>query len=298
MKKGLTYGILASFFFAFTFVLNSSMNTGGGNWMWSSALRYIFMLPMLYLIVLKQNKVSRVMKSIKENLFQWLIWSTIGFGMFYAPLTFASIYGESWLVAGCWQITIICGVLLTPLFGQKIPLKNLLISAVILIGVFILQYEQAADISLKQALLSIIPIIIAAFAYPLGNRKMMHVCRDSLSTIERIFGMTLCSMPFWMIISLGGYLNSGMPGKSQLIQSVMVAVFSGVIATSLFFKATELVKSNPHQLAIIEATQSGEVIFTVIGEIVILGGVMPQTLGWTGLAFIVAGIVLNSFVSE
>ena len=127
-------------FFAFTFVLNSSMNISGGSWMWSSSLRYIFMLPILYLMVLRNNGIQKVIYSIKSNSIQWFIWSTVGFGLFYAPLTFASVYGQSWLVAGCWQLTIVAGILLTPLFGQKLPLKSLLMSCVILIGVFIIQH--------------------------------------------------------------------------------------------------------------------------------------------------------------
>ena len=51
MKKALGYGILASFFFAFTFILNRSMNLGGGYWLWSACLRYLFMLPMLAVLV-------------------------------------------------------------------------------------------------------------------------------------------------------------------------------------------------------------------------------------------------------
>ena len=42
MKKTLIYGILASFFFAFTFILNRSMNLAGGYWMWAASLRYLF----------------------------------------------------------------------------------------------------------------------------------------------------------------------------------------------------------------------------------------------------------------
>ena len=294
MKKALFYGITSSLFFAFTFILNSSMNLSGGNWMWSSSLRYIFMLPMLYLIVSKQKGIKKVIDSIKSAPMQWLLWSIIGFGLFYAPLTFASTYGASWLVAGCWQITIIAGILLTPLFNGKLPIKNLLLSCIILAGVFIIQYEQATNTDISIVLLSIIPILIAAFAYPLGNRKMMIVCKDKLSTTERIFGMTLCSLPFWIIISICAYASSGFPSISQVSQSITVAIFSGVIATILFFKATEIVKNNSNELAVIEATQSGEVLFTIIGEVIILNGALPSLLGFLGLALIIIGMILNS----
>ena len=51
MKKAFGLGILGSFFFAFTFILNRSMNLGGGYWLWSASLRYLFMLPMLWLLL-------------------------------------------------------------------------------------------------------------------------------------------------------------------------------------------------------------------------------------------------------
>ena len=298
MKKALFYGITSSIFFAFTFILNSSMNLNGGNWLWSSSLRYIFMLPILYLILLTQKDVKDVFISIKSNPIPWFFWSIIGFGMFYAPLTFASNYGQSWLVAGCWQITILAGILLTPLFNKNIPIKNLLMALIILIGVFLVQYEHATQLNFKQSLLSIIPIIIAAFSYPLGNRKMMELCNDTLNTFQRIFGMTLCSTPFWIVLSIIAFYQSGLPSPSQTLQSIIVAIFSGIIATFLFFKATELVKENPNKLAIIESTQAGEVIFTVIGELFLLNSSMPSSIGFLGLFIIIIGMFLNSIVSS
>lgn len=262
--------------------------------MWSSSLRYLFMLPILFLIVLKQKGLSKVINSIKSNPVNWFVWSIVGFGLFYAPLTFASVYGASWLVSGCWQLTIVAGILLTPLFGQRIPMKSLLMSCVILLGVFTIQYEQSSSLSMTQMLLSIVPIIIAAFAYPLGNRKMIEVCNNKLTTTERVFGMTLCSMPFWLVLSGFAYANSGLPEVSQVSQSLIVAIFSGVFATILFFKATELVKNNANQLAIVEATQAGEVIFSIVGEVFILGGVIPSFMGFAGLGLIIFGMVLNS----
>ena len=67
-------------------------------------------------------------------------------------------------------------------------------------------------------------------------------------------------------------------------------------ATILFFEATNMVKNNPKHLAIIEATQSGEVIFTLIGGILFLGDAMPAGSGLVGILIIVAGMVLNSFL--
>ncbi|WP_194189861.1 multidrug resistance efflux transporter family protein [Clostridium chrysemydis] len=296
MKKALTLGVTASLFFSLTFILNKTMNLSGGNWMWSSSLRFILMLPLLSLIVIKNGRFKLLLKSINKHKTSWLIWSTVGFGLFYAPLTFASNYGESWLVAGCWQITIIFGILLTPIFKNKLPIKNLIFSFIILIGIFMIQYENSTKLNFGQVFLSIFPISIAAISYPLGNRKMMQICSDDLSSTERVLGMTICSLPFWILMSLFAYKDVGLPSSMQVFQSFSVAIFSGIIATILFFKATTIVKDDPKKLAVIEATQSGEVIFTLILEIIFLSSTLPGIIGFIGLILIIFGMVINSII--
>ncbi len=297
MKKSLILGIAGSFFFAFTFILNRSMNLGGGDWMWSAALRYLFTLPMVGILILPGGGLQKVWAEIKERPAAWLLWSTIGFGLFYAPLTLASVYGESWLVASCWQMTIVAGVLLTPLFGKPIPVKNLMLSLLILLGIFLMQIPNLENLSGGRAVEALIPIVIAAFSYPLGNRKMMEVCGNRLNTFQRVFGMTLCSMPFWLILSAIAYGRVGLPSSGQTLQSVCVALFSGVIATVLFFRATDLVRHDQKKLALIEATQCGEVLFTLLGGILILGDSVPAPIGFAGILLIVAGMVLNSLAA-
>lgn len=310
MTKALILGITSSFFFAFTFILNQQMNISGGSWIWSSSLRYIFMLPILFIILIIKNKLSSVVKDILEKPIQWITWSTVGFGLFYAPLCFASTYGPSWLVAGTWQITIVAGALMSPLFFKtiktengicktrnKIPKKFILISSIILLGIFLMQFEKAKDIpDFKTILIGFLPVIIAAFAYPLGNRKMIEICDNRFNTFQRVFGMTLCSMPFWIIISAYGVLSVGLPNKGQVVNSLMVAIFSGVIATILFFKATDMVNGDTSKLAIIESTQSGEVIFTLLGGIFIFHDKIPSCISLVGILLVIIGMVLNSFI--
>ena len=297
MKKSLILGIAGSFFFAFTFILNRSMNLGGGDWMWSAALRYLFTLPMVGILILPGGGLQKVLAEIRERPVAWLLWSTIGFGLFYTPLTLASVYGESWLVASCWQMTIVAGVLLTPLFGKPIPAKNLMLSLLILLGIFLMQIPNLENLKGGRAVEALIPIVIAAFSYPLGNRKMMEVCGNRLNTFQRVFGMTLCSMPFWIILSVIAYGRVGLPSRGQTLQSVCVALFSGVIATVLFFRATDLVRHDQKKLALIEATQCGEVLFTLLGGILILGDSIPAPIGFVGILLIVAGMVLNSLAA-
>ena len=82
--------------------------------------------------------------------------------------------------------------------------------------------------------------------------------------------MTLASLPFWFLLSLYGFFTVGAPTKMQSFQSLLVALFSGVIATVLFFKATDLVRGNMQKLASVEATQSMEVLFALAGELLFL----------------------------
>lgn len=297
MKKALVYGILSSLFFAFTFIFNRSMNLSGGYWLWSASLRYLFTLPMMWILVQRQHGMSSIMKEIKTNPVRWILWSTVGFGLFYMPLTMASVYGESWFVAATWQLTIVAGVLLTPLFGKKIPVKNLACSGVILAGIFLLQVTHIRSMQTKGMAAALVLILIAAFSYPLGNRKMMTYCPASVSTVQRVFGMTLCSMPFWILMSAAAGISHGLPSAGQMLQSFVVALFSGVIATVLFFEATNLTKHNAKQLAVIEATQSGEVLFTLLGGVLFLGDKMPSPVGFLGIALIVVGMVANSLAS-
>ena len=297
MRRALFLGILGSFFFAFTFVLNRSMNLAGGYWLWSAALRYLFTLPLLLALLARGRKYRPVLAAVRERPGSWLLWSTVGFGLFYAPLSMASAYAESWFTAAVWQFTIVAGILLTPLFGRKLPVRNLLLSLLILLGIFVMQIPRMGG---EQGNLAVPVLLIgvAAFAYPLGNRRMMQLCGDDLTTTQRVFGMTLCSLPFWLICAAAALIRAGVPSGGQLLQSLCVALFSGVLATVLFFRATDLVRENPRQLAVIEATQSGEVIFTLLLGVLILGDGMPSAVSLAGIALIVAGMVLNSLASR
>ena len=298
MKKALFLGIASSFFFAFTFLLNRSMNLTGGYWGFSASLRYLFTLPFLYVLVKKRYGFHSLHSLWKINFFDWLVWSTVGFGLFYAPLSYAADHGQSWLVAACWQITIAAGIFLSPLFGKKIALRNVAAAAIILTGVFFMEWTHIKHMELEMLSKLMVPIFIAAISYPLGNRKMMELCKDQISTAERVYGMTLFSIPFWIVIFAFSVSKTGAPSFSQSLQSLLAALFSGVIATLLYFKATDLVKTNHKWLAVIESTQSGEVIFTLLGGIFLLGDQIPDPAGFLGIALIVSGMIFNSILSS
>jgi hypothetical protein len=307
----LLLGILSAFFFAFTFILNQSMELAGGSWIWSASLRYFFMVPFLLAIVLKRKNFYQLIEAMRRAPGQWIAWSFVGFVLFYAPLTYAAAFSPGWLIAGTWQITIVSGTLLAPFFYEtiirngeksrrraKIPMKGLTMSLIILIGIIVMQVEHAKHIPWQTVLLGVIPVIIASFAYPLGNRKMMEVTQGSLDPFQRVLGMTLASLPFWILLSIYGLFTEGAPSIDQSFQSLLVAISSGVIATVLFFKATDLVRNNLSKLAAVEATQSMEVLFALAGEVIILSTPLPNMLTWTGILIVMAGMALHSYASH
>ncbi|WP_238652560.1 multidrug resistance efflux transporter family protein [Paenibacillus piscarius] len=304
-------GICSALFFAVTFVLNRRMELAGGSWAWSASLRYLFTLPLLVAVVAGRGRLKPLLQAMRERPGAWLLWGTVGFGLFYAPICFAAAYAPGWLTAGTWQITIISGSLLAPFFGQwiscpsgpvyikgRIPLRGLLLSLIILAGVALLQADHARSIAPSQVLLGILPVLIASFAYPLGNRKMMALCGDKLDVFQRILGMTLASLPFWLLLALYGLADAGLPSSPQVGQSVIVALSSGIVATVLFFRATDLVRDSMSGLAAVEATQSLEVLFALIGEILLLHSPLPSLLSWIGIAVIIGGMVLHSLFSR
>lgn len=300
-------GVLASLFFAVTFILNRSMEISGGSWIWSSSLRYFFMLPFLFIIVYYRKGLSATFKEIKSAPRAWLLWSFVGFVLFYAPLTFAAAYGPGWLISGMWQFTIVAGVLLAPLFmmkvesviiKQKIPVVSLFISLLILIGIILIQIPNTESVNLRMIFLGILPVLIAAFAYPLGNRKMMGHLNGRLDTFQRVLGMTVASLPAWILLAIYATFTVGLPSSGQVFQSLIVAISSGVIATILFFMATDRVRDHQGKLAAVEATQSTEIIFVIIGEMFLLHVPLPPPIALIGLGIIILGMFLHSYYTK
>lgn len=309
--RPIVLGIFAAFFFAFTFIFNRAMELEGGSWIWSASLRYFFMVPFLLMIVVMRKNLKPLLTEMKKNPREWVLWSIVGFGLFYGPICFAAAYAPGWLIASTWQITIISGSLLAPLFLEtvmtekgtvqvkgKIPFKGLTMSVIILVGIILMQLDQATQLSIGDLLLGVIPIIIASFAYPLGNRKMMDICGGRLDVYQRVLGMTIASLPLWVILAIYGFIASGPPSVGQTFQSGLVAITSGVIATVLFFQATDLVRGNMQKLGAVEATQSMEVLFALVGELILLKTAFPSVISWTGMVLVMVGMILHSYISH
>lgn len=306
--KEIGIGILSSIFFAVTFILNRSMELAGGSWLWSASLRFIFMLPFLLIIVFYRKGFKQMKAEMTKQPISLFIWSLVGFVLFYAPLTYAAAFSPGWLVAGTWQLTILAGVLLTPFFfitiktkqgvlivRQKVPFVSLGITSLIFIGVVFIQIPHAQVVSFKTFAFGILPIVFAAFMYPLGNRKTMELLNGKLDTFQRILAMTLMTLPVWLIFVVLALITVGPPSLNQVVQAFIVGLSSGVIATTLFFMATDRVRHDQGKLAAVEATQSTQLIFVIIGEMILLGIAPPSFIAIVGLLIIMIGMLLHSF---
>ena len=303
MPRLITLGSLAALFFSSTFVLNRAMSLQGGHWAWTSSLRFGFMLIFLITILLV-TQGKKALTDVKDVFLRhwrfWILSGSIGFGVFYSLITFSSQYAAGWVVATTWQTTILATPIVLIFFGRKVPTKGLIFTGIIFVGIILVNIEHAALTSLREVLFSALPVLIAAFAYPIGNQlvweartghnpripKIDHPILDN--GFARVLLLTVGSIPFWMMLLL---LSSPPPPTSgQLLSTALVALLSGVIATTLFLYARHLCHQ-PYEIAAVDATQSMEVVFSLIGEIIFLSGALPGPLGLAGVALTIIGLV-------
>lgn len=311
MLRIILTGILAALFFSSTFVLNRAMSLEGGHWVWTASLRYGWMLLLLLAWLATSGRahlIRPVLRLYREHWLFWTVAGSVGFGVFYALLSYSASYAPGWVVAATWQMTILATPVVLLLFGRKVPLRALFFTLLVFAGVVLVNVEQATETPLRNVLLGALPVVVAAFAYPLGN-QMMWEARGAfdndgtffqrfIPTIEhpvmgdaicRVLLLTLGSMPLWLLLIV--ITDPPMVSSGQLVKTMLVALFSGVMATSLFLTARHMAKT-PSELAAVDCTQSMEVVFSLAGESLLLGGLLPGTMGWAGIALTLLGLVL------
>jgi len=304
MIKLILLGLLSAAFFSATFILNRSMSLSGGHWVWSSSLRffYMFFLLVIFITITRGADYLRdVIKIFIKNSIFWLIAGSIGFGIFYSLLCYAADHAPGWVVAGTWQFTVIATPIVLLTFREKVPRYGVLFSFLIFLGILLIQfYNKESELSVKHILYGVIPVVIAAFSYPTGNQLLNFAKHGNHSLIPHIDSpilkdaptcvllMTMGSIPFWILLLV--IIGPPLPLKNQLINTAIVAISSGIIATSIFYKARNASKS-PYIISAVDATQSGEVIFSLAGEILLLNGALPNLTGGIGIIIIVVGIV-------
>jgi len=235
-----------------------------------------------------------------NHLVFWVATGSIGFGAFYALVCFSADYAPGWIVATTWQFTIIATLVVLMAFGRRFPKRIWLFSAIVFAGVFMVNISQAGAVDPAELINGALPVLIAAFCYPIGNQLVWEAKtgRGRLPDISgpelehpfaKVLLMSLGSVPFWCL--LVAVTAPPPPASGQIVNTALVALFSGVLATGLFFFARNESKTGS-QLAAVDATQSSEVIFALAGEMLIIGAALPNALGVLGILITAAGLVL------
>jgi drug/metabolite transporter (DMT)-like permease len=304
MVRLVALGMLSAFFFSSTFVLNRVMSLEGGHWVWTASLRFGYMLIFLSLCLLFSRNARQLIEILEVFRRHWLFWTvagSIGFGVFYSLISFSASYAAGWIIATTWQTTILATPVVLMLLGKSVPTRGVLLTVLIFVGILLVNFEHASLATTRELLLSVLPVLIAAFAYPLGNQMVWearqggngfipHISHAVMEdSFARVLLLTLGSIPFWVVLVL--FVSPPPPSTGQLINTAMVALFSGVIATTIFLHARHLCV-HPHEIAAVDATQSMEVLFSLIGEIVILHALFPGPVGLSGIAVTITGLVL------
>ncbi|KQY55191.1 hypothetical protein ASD14_00500 [Lysobacter sp. Root494] len=297
--------LLSALFFTCTYVLNRAAATAGGHWAWTATLRYLITLPIMVLVMPWQGGMKPVWRAIRAHPGPWLLWSGIGFVLFYVLLSYAAASGPSWLVAGTFQLTVIAGMLCAPFLYRdaraRIPLPALAAGIVVICGVLLMQVGYGGGRLDRDAWIALFAVAVSAFAYPLGNRGLLlHLERVGveLNATQRVFGMTLASQPLWWAIAAVAFATTGSPPAGQVLLAAGVALGAGVIATVLFFQATGMVRNDPTALAAAEAMQAAEILFATLIGVLWLGEAWPQGRALWGAAIVIAGIVAFSIVAS
>lgn len=289
--------LASALFFTATYVLNRAMANAGGHWAWSATLRYLLTLPMLALVLPLRGGFAPVWAALRAHPWVWLGWSGIGFTLFCLLLTWAAAFAPAWLVAGTFQLTVIAGMLLGPLLYRderaRLPRAALALGVLIVAGVALMQGAHFGGELPREAWFALAAVAASAFLYPLGNRAiLLHLERtgESLNATQRVFGMTLASQPFWLVVAAYAGAVAGAPPPSQVLLAAGVALFAGTIATILFFQATAMVKDDPGALGAVEAMQAAELIFSTALGVLFLGEHVPQGWAAMGALLVIAGI--------
>ena len=329
MGKMIVWGLIASAFFSTSFVLYQLISVQGGHWFWSASFRCFFMWLLLSVFILLQNKFnpSKLLALGKLFASHWQFWCVtggIGLGT-YGLLAFAADYAEGWVIAATYLFTVVASLVVLSFFGQSFQKKVIVYSVIVFIGVVLANVGEGLRHSTSQGtdwhallLFGALPAFIASFCFPLGNqliwqagqpkggtthsnnimsnetrkllKKVPQVTSPLLSNpLHKVWLMSLGSLPMWLV--LGVIVQPPAPSVSQITISFLVALMAGVLGTTTFLHARSLAKQ-PQQLAAVDATQGSEIIFALLGGMLLLHTPMPSGLSFVGIALVIIGLVL------
>ena len=304
MLKLIGLGILSGLFFSATFVLNEAMSAAGGHWLWSASLRYGFVIIFLTLFLSMRKGVS-YLKELTRLLLEyksfWVITGTIGFGFFYLFLCYSADHTPGWIISATWQFTLVASLIIFGLLGKSFHPLVWVFAIVIVAGVVLVNLSHLHTMTSDQLIYGAVPVLIAAFCYPLGNqilweakygthKHIPHIKSPLLNDVfAKIWLLSVGTIPLWLV--LVAVVQPEAPSGGQLTSTAIVALCSGVIATGLFIMARNKA-SNTTEIAAVDATQASDVLFAIIGGYLLLGSELPNLVSTIGIIVIVIGLGL------
>lgn len=99
--RAILLGLLSSAFFSATFIINRAMNVSGTSWAWTASFRFLFALPILFLIVLFRKNLGALWAELKTS----ICMDRVGLGRWHRLLffiKFRSCFFSS--LARCWNL--------------------------------------------------------------------------------------------------------------------------------------------------------------------------------------------------
>lgn len=298
----LIIGLFAALFFTATFLINRAISLDGGHWYFSAMLRFFYTILFVafgFVLFKGFDYLKAVIKEYISNFKFWTISGTIGFGIFYSLICYAADYSPAWVVTTTWQITIIASLIVLAMFGRKLSKKIWFFSFIIFLGVSLVNLSHMDTSNLEVLLLGFLPVLVAAFAFPYGNqlvweeKKKREEKQENYEILNnafvKLFLLTLGSFPLWLVLYFT--TDAVAPSSGQYLSVALITIFSGVIATSLFLYARS--KANtPEKLVAVDASQSAEVFFALLGEMIFLNVAFPNISGIVGIIITIIGLVV------
>lgn len=326
MGKLLGLGLLASAFFSMSFVLYQLMSVQGGHWFWSASFRCLFMWLLLSVIILIKNKgkftiLIQLWQLFCQNWQFWILAGSIALGT-YGLLAFAADYAQGWIIAATYLFTVVASLFVLTFFGQKFNKKVITYSLIVFIGVVLTNVGEGLHHHTNSTTTPALPALltgasiafIASFFFPLGNQlvwqasqtkvlphspinfrqkllfSLPHITSPLLdNALNKVWLMSLGSLPMWAILTV--FIHPPTQSFSQISMAFLVALTAGVLGTSTFLRARSLAQ-NSQQLAVVDATQGSEIIFALMGGMLLLGTPIPSILSCVGIALVIIGLIL------
>ena len=308
-----------------------SVQGGHWFWSASFRCFFMWLLLSVFILLQNKLNPSKLLALCKLFVSHWQFWCVtggIGLGT-YGLLAFAADYAQGWVLAATYLFTEVASLVVLSFFGQSFQKKVIVYSVIVFIGVVLANVGEGLRHSTSQGtdwhallLFGALPAFIASFCFPLGNQliwqagqpkgdsthptdaiskaannetskllqKVPQVTSPLLSNpLHKVWLMSLGSLPIWLV--LGIMVQPPAPSVSQMTISFLVALMAGVLGTTTFLHARSLAKQ-PQQLAAVDATQGSEIIFALLGGMLLLHTPMPSGLSFVGIALVIIGLVL------